>query len=63
MAARAVKFALADQLELLLAQARGQVARLTSSLLAQAFAGPLVPQIQRTERKKNYWNEFAVLLK
>jgi len=37
-------FALADQLELRLAQARGQVAKLTPSLLARAFAGQLVPQ-------------------
>jgi type I restriction enzyme S subunit len=37
-------FALADQLELRLAQARGQVAKLTPSLLALAFAGQLVPQ-------------------
>ena len=37
-------FALADQLELRLAQARGQVDKLTPSLLARAFAGKLVPQ-------------------
>ena len=37
-------FALADQLELRLAQARGQVDKLTPSLLARAFAGQLVPQ-------------------
>jgi len=37
-------FALADQLELRLAQARGQVDQLTPSLLARAFAGKLVPQ-------------------
>jgi type I restriction enzyme S subunit len=37
-------FALADQLELRLAQARKQVAKLTPSLLARAFAGQLVPQ-------------------
>lgn len=37
-------FALADQLELRLAQARGKVAKLTPSLLARAFAGQLVPQ-------------------
>ena len=37
-------FALADQLELRLAKARGQVDKLTSSLLARAFAGKLVPQ-------------------
>jgi type I restriction enzyme, S subunit len=37
-------FALADQLELKLAKARGQVDQLTPSLLARAFAGKLVPQ-------------------
>ncbi|MBI4660017.1 MAG: restriction endonuclease subunit S [Verrucomicrobia bacterium] len=37
-------FALADQLEERLAKARGQVAKLTPSLLARAFAGKLVPQ-------------------
>ncbi len=37
-------FALADQLELRLAKARGQVDKLTPSLLARAFAGQLVPQ-------------------
>jgi type I restriction enzyme, S subunit len=37
-------FALADQLELRLAKARGQVEKLTPSLLARAFAGQLVPQ-------------------
>jgi len=37
-------FALADQLEQRLAQARRQVAKLTPSLLARAFAGKLVPQ-------------------
>jgi type I restriction enzyme S subunit len=37
-------FALADQLELRLAIARRQVAALTPSLLARAFAGKLVPQ-------------------
>lgn len=37
-------FALADQLELRLAQARGQVDKLTPSLLTRAFAGQLVPQ-------------------
>jgi type I restriction enzyme S subunit len=37
-------FALADQLEQRLAQARKQVAKLTPSLLARAFAGQLVPQ-------------------
>jgi type I restriction enzyme S subunit len=37
-------FALADQLELRLAKARGQVDELTPSLLARAFAGKLVPQ-------------------
>jgi type I restriction enzyme S subunit len=38
------QFALADQLEPRLAQARKQVAKLTPSLLARAFAGQLVPQ-------------------
>jgi type I restriction enzyme S subunit len=37
-------FALADQLEQRLAQARKQVDKLTPSLLARAFAGNLVPQ-------------------
>jgi len=37
-------FALADQLEVRLAKARGQVDQLTPSLLARAFAGKLVPQ-------------------
>ncbi len=37
-------FALADQLEVRLAKARGQVDKLTPSLLARAFAGQLVPQ-------------------
>jgi len=37
-------FGLADQLEERLAKARGQVEKLTPSLLARAFAGRLVPQ-------------------
>jgi type I restriction enzyme S subunit len=37
-------FALADQLELRLAKAQGQVNKLTPSLLARAFAGKLVSQ-------------------
>jgi type I restriction enzyme S subunit len=37
-------FALADQLEVRLAKSRGQVDKLTPSLLARAFAGQLVPQ-------------------
>ncbi len=37
-------FALADQLEARLTKARGQVDKLTPSLLARAFAGKLVPQ-------------------
>jgi len=37
-------FALADQLEVRLAKARGQVDQLTPSLLARAFAGKLIPQ-------------------
>lgn len=36
-------FALADQLELRLAKARGQVDQLTPSLLALAFRSKLVP--------------------
>lgn len=42
-------FALADQLEQRLAQARKQVDKLTSSLLARAFAGKLVPQAPTDE--------------
>ena len=42
-------FALADQLELRLAQARGQFDKLTPSLLARAFAGKLVPQNPKDE--------------
>ena len=41
---RKALFALADQLEMRLAKARGQVEKLTPSLLARAFAGQLVPQ-------------------
>jgi type I restriction enzyme S subunit len=37
-------FALADQLGARLAKARGQVDKLTPSLLACAFSGQLVPQ-------------------
>jgi len=37
-------FALTDKLEVRLAKARGQVGKLTPSLLARAFAGKLVPQ-------------------
>ena len=37
-------FALADPLEARLTKARGQVEKLTPSLLARAFAGKLVPQ-------------------
>jgi type I restriction enzyme S subunit len=37
-------FALAEQLEVRLAKARGQVEKLTPSLLARAFAGKFVPQ-------------------
>lgn len=36
--------ALADQLELRLAKARGQVEKLTPTLLARAFTGQLVPK-------------------
>jgi type I restriction enzyme S subunit len=46
-------FVLADQLELRLAQARGQVAKLTPSLLARAFAGKLVPQNPADEPAEN----------
>ena len=42
-------FALADQLEARLAKARGQVEKLTPSLLARAFAGQLVPQNPKDE--------------
>src|ERR1035437_4971523 len=45
----AALFALADQLEMRLAQARGQVAKLTPALLARAFAGQLVPQNPKDE--------------
>jgi len=37
-------FALAGQLEVRLAEKRGQVDALTPSILARAFAGKLVPQ-------------------
>ena len=37
-------FALADQIDLRLAKALGQVDKLTPSLLARAFRGDLVPQ-------------------
>jgi type I restriction enzyme, S subunit len=42
-------FALADQLELRLTQASRQLAKLTPSLLARAFAGQLVPQNPKAE--------------
>jgi len=42
-------FALADQLELRLAKARGQVDKLSPSLLARAFSGKLVPQYPTDE--------------
>ena len=45
-------FALADQLEERLAKGRGQVAKLTPSLLARAFAGQLVPQDPTDEPAK-----------
>jgi type I restriction enzyme S subunit len=45
-------FALADQLELRLTQARKQVDKLTTSLLARAFAGQLVPQNPADESAK-----------
>ena len=37
-------FALADQLKVQLAKARGQVDKLTPSLLARAFGGKLAPK-------------------
>jgi type I restriction enzyme, S subunit len=37
-------FALVDQLDVRLAKARGQVEKLTPSILARAFAGQLAPQ-------------------
>jgi hypothetical protein len=43
----------ADQLELRLAQARGQVAKLTPARLARAFAGKLVPQNSAVDRQNN----------
>ena len=46
-------FALADQLEVRLAKARGQVDQLTPSLLARAFAGQLVPQDPTDEPAEN----------
>jgi type I restriction enzyme S subunit len=46
-------FALADQLEVRLAKARGQVEKLTPSLLARAFAGQLVPQNPNDEPAVN----------
>ena len=64
-------FALADQLEMRLAKARGQVDKLTPSLLGHAFAGKLVPQdptdepaeklLQRINRKEKpgYGNELV----
>jgi type I restriction enzyme S subunit len=42
-------FALADQLEMRLVKARGQVDQLVPSLLARAFAGKLVPQDPKDE--------------
>ena len=50
-------FALADQLEMRLAKARGQVDKLTPSLLARAFTGKLVPQAPPTYRHRSCWNE------
>ena len=46
-------FALADQLEMRLAKARGQVDQITPSLLARAFAGKLVPQDPTDEPASN----------
>ena len=49
-------FALADQLEQRLAQARQQVDKLTPSLLARAFAGKLVPQDPKDEPAEKLLN-------
>ena len=51
-------FALADQLELRLAKARGQVDKLTPSLLARAFAGQLVPQNPTDEPAEELLNRI-----
>jgi type I restriction enzyme S subunit len=51
-------FALADQLELRLAKARGQVEKLTPSLLARAFAGQLVPQDPTDEPATKLWKRI-----
>jgi hypothetical protein len=50
----AALFALAEQLELRLAQVRGQVDKITPSLLARVFASQLVPQNPADEPVKNY---------
>ena len=50
-------FALADQLEVRLARARGQVERLTPALLARAFAGKLIPQDRMMNRRRSCWSE------
>jgi type I restriction enzyme S subunit len=52
-------FALADELEVRLAQARGQVAKLTPALLARAFAGQLVPQDPTDEPAVNLLRRVA----
>ncbi len=49
-------FALADQLELRLAKARGQVDQLRPSLLDRAFAGKLVPQDPTDEPAADFLN-------
>ena len=51
-------FALADQLEVRLAKARGQVDQLTPSLLARAFAGQLVPQDPNDEPADELWKRI-----
>jgi type I restriction enzyme S subunit len=54
-------FALADQLERRLAQARRQVDQLTPSLLARAFAGKLVPQSPADEPAEKLLQRIRVV--
>jgi type I restriction enzyme S subunit len=56
----AALFALADQLEMRLAQARKQVDKLTPSLLARAFAGQLVPQNPEDEAAEKLLERIKV---
>ena len=56
-------FALADQLEQRLAQARKQVDKLTPSLLARAFAGQLVPQDPNEEPASKLLERIAAATK